>query len=149
MFLSFSWQENECNCYSTRMVNLVEQSEAHVIVLFLGLLLLLLLLGGLSSRSRGSTASSRSATSGGGSADSGAHVGDQGLQVSGLESLGEEAGPVGLNIDTSSLEDGGDLLGGDGNIVVSEDEGGVDASELRVGHFKRFDAVSLEDLAQN
>ena len=29
------------------MVNLVEQSEAHVIVLFLGLLLLLLLLGGL------------------------------------------------------------------------------------------------------
>ena len=29
------------------MVNLVEQSEAHVIVLFLGLLLLLLLLGSL------------------------------------------------------------------------------------------------------
>ena len=29
------------------MVNLVEQSEAHVIVLFLGLFLLLLLLGGL------------------------------------------------------------------------------------------------------
>ena len=29
------------------MRNLVEQSEAHVIVLFLGLLLLLLLLGGL------------------------------------------------------------------------------------------------------
>merc|ERR1719195_780358 len=128
MFLSFDEQANECNCYSTRMVNLVEQSEAHVIVLFLGLLLLLLLLGGLSSRSRGST-SSRS------SADSRAHVGDQGLQVGGLESLGEEAGPVGLNIDTSSLEDGGDLLGGDGNIVIGEDEGGVDAGELRVGHF--------------
>ena len=44
---SFRWQIDECNCYSTRMVNLVEQSEAHVIVLFLGLLLLLLLLGGL------------------------------------------------------------------------------------------------------
>merc|ERR1719400_1638891 len=105
------------------MVNLVEQSEAHVIVLFLGLLLLLLLLGGLSS--------SRGGTSGGSSADSRAHVGDQGLKVGGLESLGEEAGPVGLNIDTSSLEDGGDLLGGDGNIVISEDEGGVDAGELR------------------
>merc|ERR1719150_1804781 len=133
--LSFRWQANECNCYSTRMVNLIEQSESHVIVLFLGLFLLLLLLGGLSSRSRGSTASSRSATSGGSSTNSRAHVGDQGLQVGGLESLGEETGPVGLHIDTSSLEDGGDLLGGDGNIVVSEDEGGVDAGELRVGHF--------------
>merc|ERR1712115_642108 len=100
------------------MVNLVKQSEAHVIVLFLGLFLLLLLLGGLSSRSRSSTTSSRSATSGGCSADSRAHVGDQGLQVGGLEGLGEEAGPVGLNIDTSSLEDGGDLLGGDGNVVI-------------------------------
>merc|ERR1719317_1883807 len=90
---SFRWQANECNCYSTRMVNLVEQSEAHVIVLFLGLFLLLLLLGGLSSRSRGSTTSSRSA---------------------------------------SSLEDGGNLLGGDGNIVIGEDEGGVDAGKFRV-----------------
>merc|ERR1719474_1297672 len=114
------------------MVNLVEQSEAHVIVLFLGLLLLLLLLGGRSSRS---TASSRGGTSGGSGAYSRAHVGDQGLQVGGLEGLGEEAGPVGLNIDTSSLEDGGDLLGGDSNIVIGEDEGGVDAGELRVGHF--------------
>merc|ERR1719357_2430595 len=118
MFLSFRWQANECICYSTRMVNLVEQSEAHVIALFLGLLLLLLLLGSLSSRSRGSTASSRGGTSGGSGADSRAHVGDQGLQVGGLEGLGEEAGPVGLNIDTSSLEDGGDLLGGDSNIVI-------------------------------
>merc|ERR1719150_2424761 len=107
------------------------------------------LLGGLSSRSRGSTASSWSTTSGGSGADSRAHVGDQGLQVGRLEGLGEETRPVGLNIDTSSLEDGGDLLGGDGNIVIGEDEGGVDAGELRVGHFKRFDAVSLEDLAQN
>ena len=49
---SFRWQIDECNCYSTRMVNLVEQSEAHVIVLFLGLLLLLLLLGGLRVKKR-------------------------------------------------------------------------------------------------
>merc|ERR1719451_271389 len=135
MFLSFRWQANECSCYSTRMVNLVEQSEAHGIVLFLGLFLLLLLLGSLSSGSRGSTASSRGATSGGSGADSRAHVGDQGLKVGRFEGLGEETRPVGLNIDTSSLKDGGDLLGGDGNIVVGEDEGGVDAGELRVGHF--------------
>ena len=32
------------------------------------------------------------------------------------------------------LEDGGNLLGGDGNIVIGEDEGGVDAGELGVGH---------------
>ena len=47
--------------------------------------------------------------------------------------LGEEAGPVRLEVDSSSLEDGGDLLGGDGDIVISEDEGGVDAGELS-GH---------------
>ena len=47
--------------------------------------------------------------------------------------LGEEAGPVGLELDSSSLEDGGDLLGGDGDIVIGEDERGVDAGELS-GH---------------
>merc|ERR1719317_1540751 len=124
------------------MESLVEQAEAHVIVLLLGLLLLLLLLGGLSS---GSTSCSRS------SANTRPNVGDQGLEVSRLQSLGEEAGPVGLNINTSSLEDGGDLLRGHGDIIVGEDEGGVDASKLRVGHlcFLRFDAVSARDLAQN
>merc|ERR1719451_4480 len=111
------------------MENLVEQAEAHVIVLLLGLFLLLLLLGGLSSGSRGTTSS-------GSGADAGPNVGDQGLQVGGLQSLGEEARPVGLNIDTGSLEDGGDLLRGDGDVVVGEDEGGVDASELRVGHLE-------------
>merc|ERR1719180_638482 len=119
------------------MESLVEQAEAHVIVLLLGLLLLLLLLGGSSS--------------GGSGANTRPNVGDQGLEVSRLQSLGEEAGPVGLNINTSSLEDGGDLLRGDGDVIVGEDEGGVDASKLRVGHlcFLRFDAVSAGDLAQN
>merc|ERR1719341_502639 len=129
------------------MESLVEQAEAHVIVLLLGLFLLLLLLGGLSSGSsnRGSTSSS------GGGANSGPYVGDQGLEVSRLQSLGEEARPIGLNINTSSLEDGGDLLRGDGDVIVSKDEGSVDAGKLGVGHlsFLRFDAVSARDLAQN
>merc|ERR1719342_959096 len=91
-----------------QMENLVEQAEAHVIVLLLGLFLLLLLLRSLSSCGRCSTASSRGSTSSGSSANSGPNVGDQGLEVSRLQSLGEETRPVGLNVDTSSLEDGGD-----------------------------------------
>merc|ERR1719273_1506527 len=99
---------------------LVEQAEAHVIVFLLGLLLLLFLLGGLSS---GSTRP---------------NVGDQSLEVSRLQSLREEARPVRLYLDTSSLKDGGDLLGGDGDIIVSENEGGVNAGKLGVGHLLRF-----------
>ena len=34
------------------------------------------------------------------------------------------------------LENGGDLLRCYGDIVVSQDEGGVDTGEFRVGHFK-------------
>jgi len=117
-----------------QMENLVEQAEAHVIVLLLGLFLLLLLLGGLSSGSRCSTTSSRGSTSSRSSANSGPNVGDQGLEVSRLQSLGEETRPVGLNIDTSSLEDGGDLLRGDCDVIVSEDKCSVDAGKLRVGH---------------
>merc|ERR1719447_894322 len=116
-----------------QMENLVEQAEAHVIVLLLGLFLLLLL-GGLSSGGRCSTTGSRGSTSSGSSANSGPNVGDQGLEVSRLQSLGEETRPVGLNVDTSSLEDGGDLLRGDCDVIVSEDKGGVDAGKLRVGH---------------
>merc|ERR1719295_377899 len=84
-----------------QMENLVEQAEAHVIVLLLGLFLLLLLLGGLSSGGRCSTAGSRGSTSSGSCANSGPNVGDQGLEVSRLQSLGEETRPVGLNVDTS------------------------------------------------
>merc|ERR1719458_164934 len=103
------------------MESLVEQAEAHVIVLLLGLFLLLLLLVG--SGSRCSATGSWGGTTSGSSADSGPNVSDQGLEVSRLESLGEEAWPVRLNLDTSSLEDGGDLLGGDGDVIVGEDEG--------------------------
>ena len=48
--------------------------------------------------------------------------------------LGEEARPVRLNLNTGSLENGGDLLRGDSDVIVSEDEGSVDAGKLRVGH---------------
>jgi hypothetical protein len=48
--------------------------------------------------------------------------------------LGEEAGPVRLHLHTGRLQDRRDLLGGDGNVVIREDEGGVDAGELAVGH---------------
>merc|ERR1719510_273135 len=126
-----------------QMENLVEQAEAHVIVFLLGLLLLLFLLGGLSSGSRCSTTGSR------GGASARPNVGDQGLEVCRLQSLREEARPVRLYLDTSSLKDGGDLLGGDGDIIVSENEGGVNAGKLGVGHLLRFDAVSAWDLAQN
>merc|ERR1719180_304652 len=106
-----------------QMESLVEQAKAHVIVLLLRLLLLLLLLGGLSSGSGCSATGSRGGTSSGSSSNTGPNVGDQGLEVSRLQGLGEEARPVGLDINTSSLEDGGDLLRSDGNIVVGEDEG--------------------------
>merc|ERR1719402_1929368 len=141
-------QTNETAVQQRELVSLVEQAEAHVIVLLLGLLLLLFLLGGLSSGSRCSTSSSWGSTSSGSGAHARPNVGDQGLEVSGLESLGEEARPVRLNLNTSSLEDGGDLLRSDGDVIVGEDEGSVDASKLRVGHLSRFDAVSARDLAQ-
>ena len=60
--------------------------------------------------------------------------------------LGEKSGPVGLKLTSSSLQDGGDLLSGDGDIVISQDEGGVAAGKLRVGHVGS--ASVAEDLAQ-
>jgi hypothetical protein len=35
---------------------------------------------------------------------------DQVVDAAGLEELGEERGPVGLNLDAGGLDDGGDLL---------------------------------------
>ena len=62
-----------------------------------------------------------------------------------ISNLGEESGPVGLEVDSGSLEDGGDLLGGDGDVVIGKDEGGVHAGELgRHGGVRKFP----RDLAQ-
>ena len=38
---------------------------------------------------------------------------------------------AGLNVNTSSLEEGGDLLKSDGDVIVSEDKSSVDAGKLR------------------
>merc|ERR1719348_2095670 len=109
---------------------LVKQAESHVIILFL--LLWFLLLGSSSGSSLGGGSGS-STTGGGSSSDSRSNLGDQLLEVTALKGLGEEARPVGFELDSSSLEDGGDLLGCDGDVIVGENEGGVDAGEFS-GH---------------
>ena len=60
--------------------------------------------------------------------------------------LGEESGPVGLDGDTGGLDDGVDLLGGDSDVIVGKNEGGVNASEFGIRHnWYKF----LIDLAQD
>ena len=86
---------------------LVEQAESHVVVRLLGLFLLGLLLGGGRGSTSGSGGGGRSSAGG---TDSGSDVGEEVLDVDALESLGEEAGPVGLHVDLGGLQDGLDLL---------------------------------------
>ena len=97
-----------CMFISWNLEDLFELAQAHdivhVIVLLLTLLITLLLLG------------------------------DLGRLQSRLQSHGEEARQAGLNVNTSNLEEGGDLLGSDCDVIVSEDKSGVDAGKLRVGH---------------
>ena len=45
--------------------------------------------------------------------------------------LGEESRPVGLEVNSGSLQDCNNLLGSDGDVIVGEDEGSVDAGEFR------------------
>merc|ERR1719410_455831 len=99
---------------------LIEKAESHVIIflLFLGLRFFLLFLGGCS------TSGSR------GSASSGSNLGDQILEVTVLKSLGKESWPVWLEFNTSSLEDRGESVSGDRNIVISEDESSVDTCKF-------------------
>ncbi len=76
--------------------NLIEQSESHVVIRLLrGFLLFGLLLSG------GGRASC---------ANTGSNVAQEVLDVDSLEGLGEEAGPVWLNVDLGGLQDGQDLL---------------------------------------
>jgi hypothetical protein len=91
---------------SQLLMFLVKESESHVVVLLLlWLLLLLLLLALLLVFSGGGGLGGC-----GGSRCGSANVGDQLLDVAALEGLGEEAGPVRLNLDLGGLQEGGDLL---------------------------------------
>ena len=71
------------------------------------LLLLLLLLGG-----SGGTSGSDGGTTSGGSSNggSGANVGEELLNILTLEGLGEERGPVGLDLVAGGLDDLGELV---------------------------------------
>jgi hypothetical protein len=106
--------------------DLVEQGEAHVLVL---LLLNLLLLGRGGTSSGGSTSGSGD----GATTASGTDGGHQLHDVLLLRQLGEQGRPVALNLDTGGLDDGGDVVGRDLNAVIGADEGGVDAGKLTVG----------------
>merc|ERR1719374_161672 len=117
---------------------LVKKTESHVVARLVLAFFLLLFLLGLSRSSIGGGSSRGSSTRSRSSSNSRANVGDQALNVSRLQGLGEEAGPVRLDINTSSLQDGRDFLRSHSNIVVSEDEGGVNASELVSGHLRFF-----------
>lgn len=88
----------------------------HVVVRLLLLLLLLLLGGGL--LSGGSATGSDSAAGDGGTTTT--DVGEELLDVLALEGLGEEAGPDGLDLNTSSGGEGGDLVTGDLNTLVGD-----------------------------
>ena len=96
---------------------LVEQAESHVVVRLLGLFLLGLLLGGGRGSTSGSGGGGGGRSSAGGT-DSGSDVGEEVLDVDALESLGEEAGPVGLHVDLGGLQDGLNLLTGDGDVLI-------------------------------
>ena len=51
--------------------------------------------------------------------------------------LGEKRRPVGFDGNAGRLQEGGDLVGGDGNAVIVKDERGVDASQFVVRcHFR-------------
>ena len=99
--------------------SLIEQSESHVVIRLLGFLLLFFLGSLLSGASSGA-----SSCGGGGSwsscSNSRSHVAEEILDVHSLKSLGEEAGPVWLNVDLGSLEKSQDLLTLNKNVELNE-----------------------------
>lgn len=93
--------------YLSRTQCLIEETEAHVIVRSLWVLLLLFLLS--FSRGGGGCCWCGSCSSWGGSG-AWTDVADQVLDVDAFESLGEEAGPVWLNINVGGLQESCDFL---------------------------------------
>eukprot|EP00976_Prorocentrum_cordatum_P089500 1187746-Prorocentrum_minimum.AAC.3 len=68
----------------------------------------------------------------------GANVSDKVANALGRQEGGEEAGPVRLDGHASSLHDGGDLVRGDGDLIIRKDESRVGASQLAVRHIDRL-----------
>merc|ERR1711970_954290 len=106
---------------------LVKETEAHIVVFrFRGaffLFLDFLFFGGTTS---GSSATSSS----GARANTGANVGDQFTDIDVLECASEKRWPERLELDIRSLEDGGDLVSGDLDVIIIEDKSGVGACQF-------------------
>ena len=96
------------------------------------------------------TVSAFSGSSSGARANTGANVGDQFTDIDVLECASEERWPERLELDIRSLniyhrlidglkpylEDGGDLVSGDLDVIIIEDKSGVGACQFS-GHFLR------------
>lgn len=89
-------------------------------------LVLLLLLGGSRGVSRGTTSDG----GGRGGTATGADVGQELLDVLALERLGEQGRPDGLELNLGGRGESDELVGGDLDALVGEDEGGVGGGEL-------------------
>merc|ERR1719400_859380 len=126
LFFGHRWFSGEKRRVEFEPRTLVEKSESHVVIGFFLRLFLLFFFGSL--LSSGSSWSSTTCTCSRGGTDSRSNVGDEILDVDGLEALGKKTRPERLHGDVGGLQDGRDLLGGDGNIIVGEDQGGIDTS---------------------
>ena len=105
---------------------LIEERESHVLVGFGLLLLLGSSRSSSSSSSSGGSSSSRGSTTSGGSSD----IADQALDAALGKKLGEEGWPVGLNLHIGGLDNGGDVVCGDLQAIIGEDQG-LDARRRR------------------
>jgi hypothetical protein len=119
---------------------LVEERETHVT----GVLFLLLLGGGLGRG--GGLLGGRSGSSGRGGSGGGGTGLEQVRDADVLQSAGEEHGPVGLDLGTSSLDELVDIVGGHLSLLVVEDQSGVRAQQLvllSLGKLRNFDRGHL------
>merc|ERR1719193_2445082 len=125
---------------------LVEQTKAHVIIRFLFrffflLFLLLLFLSFLCS----STATSSSTTNSWGSSN----IADEISNVPSFKSFGKQTWPERFKVNVCCFHDSCKLLSGDCNVIVVQNEGGINASKFgycSVGHFSRCRLLKSVDL---
>uniref|UniRef100_A0A8D9AJB3 Actin, cytoplasmic 3 n=1 Tax=Cacopsylla melanoneura TaxID=428564 RepID=A0A8D9AJB3_9HEMI len=104
-----------------------QQTKAHVIIRSLvRLFLLLLVLLGFCSR--GSSSCGNWSSSSWCSTGTRSYIADQFLHVDAFQSLGKQTRPVWFNVNIGCLQNGLDFLSCDGDIVINQDECGVNAS---------------------